>query len=514
MEFAIFFIIVFFYSWELHAFPNWRKIFLLLSSYYFYSTLDLRFLPILILSPFLNFLLGLWLGTEKSVTIKKYILFFCVFCNLFLLGVFKYYNFFLENIQIFLQFTTSYFSNDAVQMQNTTNGFSFLNYEFKYAEWTLPLGISFFTFQGISYLVDIYRKELDYNNSVLDVLLYIAFFPHLVAGPIVKASEFIPQLKQKVDSQSIPLVSSFILICFGLAKKIIIANHIGTDFVDPIFENPMQYSSIEVLFAAYAYSVQIFCDFSAYSDMAIGFAALLGYQFPINFNQPYQATSLQDFWRRWHISLSQWLKIYLYQSLGGNKKGELKTYRNLFITMFLGGLWHGASWNFLIWGSLHGLGLGLERFIKNQFSFTLFTWSYLGKFLNLLKILFVFHFVTLTWIFFRAPSFDKSKEFLITLFSFLNFSQISEVNETAVFQIFNPFYFTLLTVGMGLHFINWNKIFIFYVQISENLKLKTSAIRILQSYPTLIFALFSAMVFTILTAFKTQGVAPFIYFRF
>lgn len=471
LEFGIFFVLIFYVSWELYFYSTTRKVFLLLASYFFYATLDLKFLPLIILSPILNFFFGLWIGVEENPKIKKAILIFTVSCNLILLGVFKYYDFFIENIINLLM---------ALPLNLTPE---FLNSQMPFLNLVLPLGISFFTFQGISYLIDIYRGELTYKNSLLDVMLFISFFPHLVAGPIVKANEFIPQLKNKVDPHKIPIFYALSLIVLGLFKKVIIANYLGTNVVDPVFENPSLYSSMDVLFAVYAYAVQIFCDFSAYSDMAIAFAALLGYEFPMNFDQPYRAISLQDFWRRWHVSLSTWLRDYLYKPLGGSKGTEKQTYRNLFLTMFLGGIWHGASWNFIFWGSLHGIGLVIERYFKLFKNVEDRLWK------RWLSRVIIFNFVSFVWIFFRSPSFEKTMELLK---QFSNFDM--------PIKIFNHFYLALLIIGMSFHFIlplrHW--------QLPQF---------ILQR-PRITFAIGISLLLTLISTFSPDGVSPFIYFRF
>ncbi len=471
LEFGIFFILIFYISWELYFYTSIRKVFLLAASYFFYATLDLKFLPLIILSPVLNFFFGLWIGVEDNPKIKKAILAFTVSCNLLLLGVFKYYDFFVENIINLLSTLPLNLSPELISSQ-----LPFLNL-------ILPLGISFFTFQGISYLVDIYRGELSYKNSLLDVMLFISFFPHLVAGPIVKANEFIPQLKNKVDPHKIPIFYALSLIVMGLFKKVIIANYLGTNVVDRVFENPSLYSSVDVLFAVYAYAVQIFCDFSAYSDMATAFAALLGYEFPLNFDQPYSATSLQDFWRRWHISLSSWLRDYLYKPLGGSRGTEKQTYRNLFITMFLGGIWHGASWNFIFWGSLHGIGLSAERYFNLFKNVEQNLWKKWGA-----RIL-TFHFVCFVWIFFRSPSFEKTLELLK---QFADFS--------SPIKIFNHFYFLLLLIGMSFHFILPLRYW----------RLPTFILK----RPRVAFVLGVSFLLTVISTFSPDGISPFIYFRF
>lgn len=466
LEFALFFTVVFYLSWELVFNNSYRKLFLLLASYFFYATLDFRFLPILILSPTLNFLFGLWIGVEEDPKIKKYILTFTVAANLTLLGVFKYFDFFAGGVV------------EAMNIVGVTAAWQddvFMNF-------VLPLGISFFTFQGISYLVDIYKNELTYKNSLLDVLLYISFFPHLVAGPIVKASEFIPQLKQPPKTDQIPFLFSIVLIVLGLFKKTVIANYLGVDIVDPIFENPKAYGSMDMIFAVYCYAVQIFCDFSAYTDMAIGLAYLLGYQFPLNFNQPYRATSLKDFWNRWHISLSRWLKEYLYIPLGGNRGSEKRTYQNLLITMGLGGLWHGASWNFITWGLLHGIGLAFEK--RFQWDEGITSWAK-----KALHIFLVFNFVCFAWIFFRAESFTKSYEVLFQLFDF----------SKPIVKI-TPLYFCLFILGMSFH----------YVKPLRSWHINDRMLKL----PAFAYAFVFAIMITVITALMPEGIAPFIYFRF
>lgn len=421
----------------------------------------------MILSPTLNFLFGLWIGVEEDPKIKKGILVFTVAANLLLLGVFKYYDFFAGSlVEILGNFGITPSWQDDM----------FMNL-------VLPLGISFFTFQGISYLVDIYRNELSYRNSLLNVLLYVSFFPHLVAGPIVKASEFIPQLNQTPKSNEIPFLFSMVLILLGVFKKVVIANYLGVDVVDPVFENPKHFGSADVMFATYCYAVQIFCDFSAYSDMAIGLAYLLGYRFPLNFNQPYRAVSLKDFWSRWHISLSRWLKEYLYIPLGGNRVSEKRTYQNLLITMGLGGLWHGASWNFIMWGLLHGLGLAFEK---------RFRWDTAAEkktVRQFVPIFIVFNFVCFAWIFFRAETFSKSYEVLGQFFDFSK--PVTKLT---------PFYLVLFTIGMSFHFVKPLREWSFQDRF---LKL-----------PALTYAFVFAVMITLITALMPEGIAPFIYFRF
>ncbi len=259
----------------------------------------------------------------------------------------------------------------------------------------LPIGISFFTFQAISYVVDVYRGETR-AASLGDVAILQAFFPHLVAGPIVRANELLPQLRTPRDPREVLAGPGLFLIAGGLVKKTVVADELARNIVDPVFNDPRRTSGLEVLFAIYGFAAQIYCDFSGYTDMAIGTALLLGFQLPQNFNGPYLALSLQDFWRRWHMTLSRWLRDYLYIPLGGNRDGERRTYRNLMLTMLLGGLWHGAAWTFVIWGGIHGgaLSAGTLGRAGAGASFRLPIW---------LAWLITFHVVCLAWVFFRSP---------------------------------------------------------------------------------------------------------------
>jgi alginate O-acetyltransferase complex protein AlgI len=269
----------------------------------------------------------------------------------------------------------------------------------------LPLGVSFFVFHAISLMMDAYRNKLKQQVRVEDALLYVAFFPQLIAGPILRASSFMPQLRVRRDPEAIRVNRALLLIVSGLLKKVVISNSLATRLVEPVFAAPQSFGRADVLLAVYGYAAQIYCDFSGYTDMAIGCAMLLGYRFPRNFNAPYTATNPQDFWRRWHISLSSWLRDYLYFPLGGSRGGAWRTALNLMITMLLGGLWHGASWTFVIWGVLHGGYLiahrswsSLEWMPLHRLRQTV-AWRWIAR-------LSLFHAVCLGWVFFRAPSFD------------------------------------------------------------------------------------------------------------
>ncbi len=388
IEFAIFFIVVFTASWALKGAPVWRKAFLALASYFFYGYWNWRYVILLLECTAVNYVLALWLEGLVTQRSRKMLITGAVIFNLALLCYFKYWGFFLSSATEMLQ--AMGFARDA-----------------KIMEVLLPAGISFFTFQGLSYVVDVYRGKHRAIRSPVDMLFFKAFFPQLVAGPIVRASELIPQLARDADPNEIRATRAFLLIGLGLFKKIIVAHYLAVDLVNPIFESPSTYGTVDLILGVYGYAVQIYCDFSAYSDMAIGTALLFGYEFPKNFDQPYRASSLRDFWHRWHISLSTWLRDYLYIPLGGSRNGKLKNYRNLFLTMLLGGLWHGAAWNFLVWGSLHGGGLALEKYLGER-GIGLKDKGF-GK---LVRTVLVFHVVCLTWIFFAAETNGIAFEFL------------------------------------------------------------------------------------------------------
>ena len=318
-----------------------RLLFVSLFSYYFYYKSSGFYFFLLGIVTVSDFLLARWMyRTETSW--KRRLIVCCSLCiNLGLLCYFKYTNFFYEML--------------APLWHGTYHPLDIF----------LPVGISFFTFQSLSYTIDVYRKDLKPLSNLLDYVFYVSFFPQLVAGPIVRARDFIPQIRKPLYVSADMFGQGVFFIVSGLFKKAVISDYISVNFVERIFDNPGLYSGLENLFGVYGYALQIYCDFSGYSDMAIGIALLLGFRFPINFNSPYKADSVTDFWHRWHISLSTWLRDYLYISLGGNRKGKIRTYLNLFLTMLLGGLWHGASWNFIVWGGLHGIALAVHKYVRS-----------------------------------------------------------------------------------------------------------------------------------------------------
>jgi D-alanyl-lipoteichoic acid acyltransferase DltB (MBOAT superfamily) len=273
----------------------------------------------------------------------------------------------------------------------------------------LPIGISFFTFENLSYTIDIYRGEIKPEKGIVNYVLFLSFFPKLVMGPIVRAKDFIPQLKQDYFVSSHDFSKGFYLIITGLIKKLIISDYISVNLVNYVFDGPHLHNGLECLVALYGYAIVIYCDFSGYSDVAIGISKWMGITIPPNFMSPYQSKSVSEFWRRWHISLSSWLRDYLYIAMGGNRKGTFRTNVNLFLTMLIGGFWHGASWNFIIWGALHGIGLGINKFWNALFGKMKVFPKWIS---NTFYGLITFHFVCFCWIFFKASSFETALQFL------------------------------------------------------------------------------------------------------
>jgi len=316
-----------------------RKAIVLAASFYFYAYWDYRFLGLLIASTLLDFSIGLAFKRVQNSGSRNALLGLSIAGNLGVLGFFKYYNFFIESAE-------AVFSQWGLHSGTLS--------------LVLPIGISFYTFQTLSYSIDVYRGHLQPCRKLLDFTIYVTFFPQLVAGPIVRASEFLPQLRYSPCVRTSQLYPGLMQIFRGFIKKVLIADHLAT-MVDPVFASPQLFSSLTVALAILAYAGQIYGDFAGYSDIAIGSSRLLGFELPENFRHPYLATSVADFWRRWHITLSTWLRDYLYISLGGNRGGTIRTYCNLMITMLLGGLWHGAAWNFVAWGAWHGFALCVER---------------------------------------------------------------------------------------------------------------------------------------------------------
>jgi alginate O-acetyltransferase complex protein AlgI len=461
-----------------------RSLYLFLISLFFYYKAGGLFLFILIFVTVVDYTCGLLLSSSKSVAAKRFFVLVSLISNLALLGYFKYTGFIIDAInklfgtQLKVYDLLSTFSN------------SILGTSFDISYIILPVGISFFTFQSLSYIIDLYRQKMKPVRNIIDFGFYVSFFPHLIAGPIVRASVFIPQMYQEFRLNNHEFSHALFMISKGLIKKVIISNFIAINLVDRVFDAPAVYSGFENLMAIYGYGLQIYCDFSGYTDIAIGVALIIGFRLPINFYSPYKAGSITDFWKRWHISLSLWLRDYLYISLGGNRKGKIRTYLNLMITMLLGGLWHGASLRYVIWGGLHGTGLVINKLWDSIFKHPLRR-GWLGR---ALATFITFQFVNFCWIFFRAPDLGSVNTMLKQIFE--NFSPGSYM--TVIPSYGNAF--LLIAVGYAIHFLP-EKVKESYRGLFIRIPLAAQMIAIM-------------VVAILLFQMRSTEVIPFIYFRF
>lgn len=488
-EFAIFFFLAFVAAWALRDNDTARKMLLLVASYVFYGWWDWRFAGLLAASSGFNYLAGLALAGAHFERLRYRIVVAATAVNLGVLGVFKYYNFFMNSL------------TDLTLALGIARDMPFL-------EIVLPVGISFFTFQGISYVVDVYRGHIKAVRSPLDLFLYISFFPQLVAGPIVRASHFLPQLSKRPSLTRAALATGFLLILNGMFKKVVLAHYIAVGLVDPVFANPTQATSVDLFAAHYAYAVQVYCDFSAYSDIAIGTAALLGYRFRKNFDRPLAAISLAQLWQRWHISLSTWLRDYLYRALRGEQRETgARMYRNMFLTMLLGGLWHGANWTFVVWGAIHGAGLVIERAVKTRWH----GWRIARR--RLVPVgaaattatlppspageragavagwLVTFHLFTLSAIFFRSPDFGAALDYFTAMFSFRGGP-----------HLLTPFLLVLTAGAVGVQFLPGNGV----ERLSQRLR----------TWPVSALGLAFGLGLLLVETIGPGGIPPFIYFQF
>jgi len=462
---------------------NFQHIFLLCVSYFFFYFSSNYLISLLIFSTILDFYIGkmIWKTTSKQK--KKMLLIISLTGNLGLLGFFKYADFAIMQFNIL----GNYF--------DLTNNIPLLNL-------ALPIGISFYTFQTISYTVDIYREKLTPSKSLREFALFVSFFPQLVAGPIVRASEFLPQLREKIDGisklkqitiHSNNLKLGITIMAFGFLKKMFFADNIAP-LVNHVFSDPVGLDSMSIMLGTLAFGIQIYGDFSGYSDMAIGAALILGFKLPINFNKPYFATSPSDFWRRWHISLSSWLRDYLYIPLGGNKKSESRTYLNIAVVMILGGLWHGASWNFVIWGMLHGAYLVIHKLISDRFPSLNNKLFFKSKIGTLICILITQYFVFLAWIPFRANNLDHT---IYSMQKFILFDFQTNGFISLIFQ--QKFSVGLIILFIILHIVSYKK----YNIVEHINKLR------LRYWTMILIVILGAVVFS-----YEGNPEDFIYFRF
>ena len=483
---------LFFYGGYIFLYKNdWlRIVYVIVFSFFFYYKSSGGFVVLLGFSALLNYLTGILLDSFQLKRNRKIVLWSSILINVGLLFYFKYTFFFLKNW-------------NTITSQNIEIEAIFL-----------PIGISFFTFQAISYVVDVYKKHISPCRNLFDFTFYLSFFPQLVAGPIVRAKDFLPQIRKKLEFDAIYMGWGLFWILKGLFKKAVLADYLA-QYVDLIYSNEAGYTGFEHLLAMYGYTIQIYCDFSGYSDMAIGLAMLMGYELCLNFDRPYLATSITEFWRRWHISLSTWLRDYIYIPLGGNRHGVLRMYLALMATMLIGGFWHGADWKFVFWGGMHGIGLVLHKiyltfivkfneknrkeenyqkigFIKK----TAFSLS--DNLLNFIKNSFgwliTFHFVAFLWVFFRAESFEKA------WFSIQKILTATDFDYALPFWETRPLFVTMLLIGLVLHFSSK----LFYQNLGHYFA----------SLPFWAKAIGYLIVIQIILQVQAEGVQPFIYFQF
>lgn len=416
IEFILFFIFfaIFYYTSK----PKHRWILLLIASYCFYMFWEWEYIFLIILSTVVDYFCGIQMSKKEKKLDRQRYLIVSLITNLGLLFIFKYFNFF------------SLILTDS------------LDVNFEQLDLLLPMGISFYTFQTLSYSIDIYQGKIKCEKHLGKFALYVSFFPQLVAGPIERAESLLPQLQKNFNKlQQNNIMSGLTQVIIGFFKKVVVADLIAI-YVESIYGSFELHTGFTLLFATYLFAIQIYCDFSGYTDIAIGCAKILGYDLMENFRSPYFSKSITEFWRRWHISLSSWLRDYLYIPLGGSKGNKIFTYRNLMITMILGGLWHGASWNFIVWGGLHGIYLMLERltgFTKLIKSKT--------RAIQILSSVFTFHLVCLSWVFFRSETFAKAIGIINQIFTIDNFFKFS-INDTNILGaiILTSFIFIIIEV--------------------------------------------------------------------
>jgi alginate O-acetyltransferase complex protein AlgI len=469
-DFAIFFCLVFLGHWWLNHNARVWKLFMIAASYIFYGWWNWRYVFLLTGVSLITQVAAIAVSRQEPPRRRMAVMGFGVAATIAPLVYFKYYGFFTVNVTNAATSLGVHLAPPLIQV-------------------VLPVGVSFYTFMAISYVVDIYRRDFELA-SWTDLFLYLSFFPHLVAGPIVRPNELIPQLDIRRDPRHIDVVGAAWLILGGLFKKVVIANYLARAIVDPVFGDPTRHSSPEAIIGIVAYAVQIYCDFSGYTDIAIGAAKLLGFRFPQNFDRPYSARSVQEFWRRWHMTLSRWLRDYLYIPLGGNRWGTVRTYVNLMITMLLGGLWHGAAWHFVVWGGLHGTYLAVGHWKQGRRETGRLAEPPDTALVHWLQRLATFTLVCIAWTLFRADSVATALALLGRTLT--AWGEPSPLVTAPV----------LLAIGVGLatQFLPHRP--------ADRLKAALSRLRPVPLGVTIAVVLF------VITTLGPRGVAPFIYFQF
>ncbi len=445
-----------------------RMLFVILFSLYFYYKSSGVYVLCLLGVSVSDYLIGRMLGRTTVAWRRKLCVAASVVINMGMLCYFKYTSLIVDTLNLFL--------HEPITLWDIA----------------LPIGISFFTFRSVSYIVDVYRGKIAPVERLIDYVFFLSFFPPLVAGPIVRATELVPQIRRRPEVTDSMFAGGLFLLMTGVFKKVVLSDYISSNFVDRIFDAPSLYTGFENLMGMYGYTLQIYCDFSGYSDMAIGIALLLGFRFPANFDSPYQSASITEFWRRWHITLSFWLRDYLYIPLGGNRVPLWRNYFNLFITMVIGGLWHGASWLFMLWGAWHGLLLVFHKLFmrlrgnrKDKPA---------NKVAHVLGVLLTFHLVAIGWVFFRADSLTVVGEMA---------SQIATQFHPEVFMQFVEGYPTVtlaIVVGYLLHYTphRWSE----------------GVCKVLERMPFVCKAVVFAVFIFLVLQVRSSELVPFIYLQF
>jgi len=466
LAYAKFLALAFVVTWLCARIRSVRLMFLLGASYFFYAQSGVTFLLLIFVCSTADFLLSHAIGRARNPSQRRAWLALTVVMNLGVLAYFKYAKFGVDSALAALAALGVHLPAPVISI-------------------ALPVGISFFTFESMSYVIDVYRKELEPHPSYLEYLTFVAFFPHLVAGPIVRPRDLLPQLARPPVWQEGEASSALLLIATGLFKKLAIADYLALNLVDRVFDAPTQYSALECYVAMVGYAVQIYSDFSGYTDIAIGSAALLGVRFPPNFAAPYQAHDIVDFWRRWHISLSTWLRDYLYIPLGGNRRGPVRTYLNLIATMVLGGLWHGPSWTFVVWGTLHGVALACNRAWRDRFGDVLKE----KPLLRVVSTFATFQFVLLAWVFFRAHTFRDARAIFGELATFSTYH-----------PNLDPRVLLVLAFGLAVHFLP--------LELEAKLRVRFGTL------PGIVQGVALFAVLLLVRRMASAEAVPFVYFQF
>ena len=488
LPFALFFGIVLILHWTLPERGLLRKFALLAANVFFYAWWSWPFAIFTLASAAFNFDMAVFIASATDPRRRRTLLIAAVAANLALLAFFKYTGFFfMQGVHpVAVVFCRHFGSVEAFMDFEMDKVLPFIE------KIVLPIGISFYTFQAIAYVSDVAAGKIRPASTLIDFANYFLFFPKLCAGPIVRPGDLIPQMETLPSRKTeIDTGRAATLILGGLFKKVVVANWLSQHLADKVFTDPNAYGAVDALLGVYGYTIQIYCDFSAYSDIAIGIALLLGFSFPVNFNAPYISTSLQEFWRRWHITLSSWLRDYLYIPLGGSRCAKWKINRNLILTMLLGGLWHGAGWSYILWGAIHGVGQVIERPFNRKRPPDA---PPRPRAIALLRGLITFHVVAFAWIFFRAGAIDA--EGLTTVSGIL--SALGRWRAPA--QLLTPLTVILLLLGFALQALD-----------GETPRRLWNAFNRLNP---VVQGLIAALLLTLILGLGPAGVAPFIYFQF